>query len=126
MARQRRSSRSPRGASPASFGLFAGVAGLALWALLRYGVGWTFYGAWLGAWSLTAAAFFAYDKAQAQAGGWRVPEIVLHGLTLVGGFLGSLVSMIFLRHKTQHGIFWAMGLLAILAHVGLYIGGFVR
>lgn len=126
MARQRRPSRSPRGASSSAFWLFAATAGLALWALFRYGVGWSVYVAWLGAWSMTAAAFFAYDKAQAQSGGWRVPELVLHGLTLVGGFLGSLGSMVFLRHKTQHGIFWAMGLLAIIAHIALYAGGFVR
>jgi uncharacterized membrane protein YsdA (DUF1294 family) len=45
-------------------------------------------------------AYFGLDKMQARRQGRRIPEAVLHGLSLVGGSIGALAAMRFFRHKT--------------------------
>lgn len=44
---------------------------------------------------------FAVDKRNATRGKWRVREITLIELTIVGGSIGGLIAMYKLRHKTQ-------------------------
>jgi uncharacterized membrane protein YsdA (DUF1294 family) len=56
---------------------------------------------WLAAVNLTTFALFALDKASARANGPRIPEIVLHGFTLAGGFLGQLLGRVLFHHKTN-------------------------
>jgi uncharacterized membrane protein YsdA (DUF1294 family) len=34
-----------------------------------------------------------------------VPEIVLHGVALIGGFIGGWLGMAVFRHKTKHPMF---------------------
>lgn len=57
---------------------------------------------WLIAATVITFALYGYDKAQAKRGGGRVPEIVLHGAALAGGFLGGWAGMYVFRHKTLH------------------------
>lgn len=56
---------------------------------------------WLAAVNVTTFAMFGIDKASAKAGGPRIPEIVLHAFTLLGGFLGQLLGRIVFHHKTN-------------------------
>jgi hypothetical protein len=56
---------------------------------------------WLVAWGVTAFAIYGWDKTQAQRRGWRVPEVILHALALIGGFIGAWAGMFIFRHKTQ-------------------------
>lgn len=56
---------------------------------------------YLGAVNAGSAGLFAYDKAQAARGGWRVPERRLCQSALVGGWAGGLVAMQMFRHKTR-------------------------
>ncbi|MGH2559780.1 MAG: DUF1294 domain-containing protein [Thermomicrobiales bacterium] len=51
---------------------------------------------------------FAFDKGLAKAGGRRVPEVVLLGLSLCGGVLGGWIGMLGFRHKTRHRRFWVV------------------
>ncbi len=45
---------------------------------------------------------YGYDKHQSEKeGAWRVPEAVLHLLSLAGGFIGAFLGWSFYRHKTQ-------------------------
>ena len=59
------------------------------------------------------------DKAQAKAGGERVPEALLHGLALIGGFAGAIIGMLAFRHKTRKVAFWATAVLGLVLHVVL-------
>ncbi|HET7537415.1 MAG TPA: DUF1294 domain-containing protein [Candidatus Didemnitutus sp.] len=58
--------------------------------------------------------FLSYwtDKRSAEARGWRVPEITLHGLELVGGWPAAFVAQRLLRHKTAklgyQFVFWTI------------------
>lgn len=44
---------------------------------------------------------YGYDKLQARNSEWRVSELTLHLLALLGGWPGALVGMHFFQHKTQ-------------------------
>jgi len=59
--------------------------------------------------SISAVTFLAYgfDKQQSANSSWRVPEVVLHGLTLAGGTLGALAGQVVFHHKTRKSRFRA-------------------
>jgi uncharacterized membrane protein YsdA (DUF1294 family) len=59
-----------------------------------------FYWIWLVIASVITFILYGLDKAQSKRSGWRVPEIVLHGLAIVGGFIGGWVGRSMFRHKT--------------------------
>lgn len=44
---------------------------------------------------------YAKDKRAAQQGKWRTPELTLHFLSAVGGWVGAMLAQNYLRHKTQ-------------------------
>ena len=62
---------------------------------------------------------YAYDKAAAIEGKWRVPEKSLHALALIGGTPSAIFSRKILRHKTTKGKFirdfWVTIFLQIVA-----------
>ena len=52
---------------------------------------------------------FAYDKYRGKNDGWRVKNFFLLGLSFLGGSLGGLLGMKFLRHKTKKS-YYRLGL----------------
>lgn len=76
---------------------------------------------WLVAWlvgiNATAFGYYGYDKHCAGGNRARVPEIVLHGLALLGGSLGAYTGMRLFRHKTIKGrfrfVFWSVVVLQV-------------
>ncbi len=99
--------------------MIAVTLGLALLYPFRQSLGW-YHGlaAWLMAINLTAFGYYGFDKAQARGSGPRVPEIVLHGLSLAGGSFGAYLAMRTFRHKTVKGnfrlAFWLIVALQVL------------
>ena len=69
---------------------------------------------------VTVASFFTYgyDKSVAGRNVTRVPEVVLHLLTLTGGTLGSFAGMRVFHHKTQKRsfqlVFWVIVALQVV------------
>ena len=60
---------------------------------------------------------FAWDKSASQrAGARRVRERTLHLWTIAGGFLGTALGLVWLRHKTRHPSFVCLSLLAAGLH----------
>lgn len=45
---------------------------------------------------------YGIDKRRARNGEWRIPEVVLLGLAVIGGSIGALVGMETWHHKTRH------------------------
>jgi len=99
-----------------------------LFALPVYGTlsGWLGGGSWLPAaayvfMSVLAFGMYGYDKKQAQAGGQRTPEKLLHGAELLCGWPGALLAQQVFRHKTRkvsyQMVFWTI----ILLHEGFWI-----
>jgi len=103
---------------PIVLGLVAAALGL---SVLIVGLGSGPYPAWLAAWSVVTFVAYAIDKAQARRGGWRIPEIVLHGLSVVGGALGGWVGLLALHHKTRHPIFPLVLAVALTVQVAIGI-----
>lgn len=87
------------------FGLLAAALALAAVLVLIVFLGVNWYLAWLIGWSLVALYLYWWDKRRAVRGGERVPELVLHGVALVGGVLGAWVGRYAFRHKTQKASF---------------------
>jgi uncharacterized membrane protein YsdA (DUF1294 family)/cold shock CspA family protein len=83
------------------------VAGILLNTALSPGL---WLALWVAALSIASLGVYGYDKAQAQSGGTRVPEVVLHALSAAGGSPGSFVAMRLFRHKTAKRnfqiVFW--------------------
>ena len=61
--------------------------------------------AWLTGWTPVTFAVYGIDKRAAVRGDWRIPEIVLHGLALIGGVIGAWAGRLVFRHKTRKPIF---------------------
>jgi len=80
------------------------VAGVAAFVLLWW-LGLSPFLAWIAGWTLPAFAMYGIDKRQAQQDGWRVPEVVLHGLALIGGVIGAWAGRAVFHHKTQKPAF---------------------
>ncbi len=78
---------------------------------------------WLVLWLLAAngvtVAVYGWDKVQSRREGFRVPELTLHGLELVGGSPGALLAQRAFRHKTRKRrfqiVFWLIVALQVLA-----------
>lgn len=61
-----------------------------------------------------------YDKQASKSdffSRWRVREKTLIYISICGGFVGSLVSMYWLRHKTKHENFVLIYWLSLFFHV---------
>ena len=98
----------------------AAIVAVILLSILSFTTSWPFYLTWLIVCNGLTMALFRYDKFQAGRGGRRVPEIVLYGLALVGGFIGGWAGMLIRpRHKTNHPLFWVVMIVSTLIHLGL-------
>ena len=62
----------------------------------------TLIAAWFALISLVAVIATVADKIKAKRGRWRVPEATLMGISVLGGSVAMLVTMIMIRHKTKH------------------------
>ena len=96
------------------------IAAIALFVLLSW-LGLSPILAWLVGWSVPAFTMYGIDKRQAQRDGWRVPEVVLHGLALAGGVVGAWAGRWFFRHKTQKPMFLVVLVLASLLWAGVVV-----
>ncbi|WP_269533449.1 DUF1294 domain-containing protein [Chitinimonas sp. BJYL2] len=69
--------------------------------------------------SAASLLLYGIDKAAAQAGGARVPERWLQGISLAGGWPGALLAQALFRHKTRKQPFlWVFGLCVVM-NIGL-------
>lgn len=55
--------------------------------------------------NIVGFSLMCIDKYKACNRQWRIPEQVLFGAALLGGSLGSIVGMWWVRHKTRHWYF---------------------
>jgi uncharacterized membrane protein YsdA (DUF1294 family)/cold shock CspA family protein len=95
------------------FGLASAMnrsSSLALWLVM-----------WVFALSLVTFGIYGYDKAQAQGGGPRVPEAVLHLLGLLGGTPGAYIAMRMFHHKTSKQSFQTIFWLIVAVQLGVLV-----
>lgn len=82
-----------------------------------------YYWVWLAVVSGITFILYGLDKLQSRRGGWRVPEVVLHGLALAGGFPGGWAGRAMFRHKTKKGFFLFVLVVSTMIHAGLVYWG---
>lgn len=63
----------------------------------------------------------AADKSAAKRHKWRVPEKNLFAVSILGGAVGTYISMLLFRHKTKHKRFMIGIPLIITAQLSLLI-----
>jgi uncharacterized membrane protein YsdA (DUF1294 family) len=80
--------------------LFGLLIMCALIGALLFTTSWSFYWIWLTAINITTFLLFGVDKGLAKSlKNLRIPEIVLHIYTLLGGIVGQAAGRLFFRHK---------------------------
>jgi uncharacterized membrane protein YsdA (DUF1294 family) len=107
------------------FSLVAAAVVIVLLLILAWMTDLPFYWMWLVALSVITWALYGFDKAQAKRGGLRVPEIVLHGLALLGGFAGGWIGRWMFHHKTRKRSFTVVLAASTLLHAGIIIYRFL-
>lgn len=55
--------------------------------------------------NITGFALMGIDKGRAKKRGFRIPEATLFVVALIGGSIGSIIGMLFFRHKTRKWYF---------------------
>jgi len=98
--------------------VIAAVLALIINALLpSLGLFWS----WIIGVSIASFGTYGYDKSIAGRGVMRVPEVVLHALTALGGSFVSFAGMQIFLHKTQKKsfqlVFWIIVVIQIIVIV---------
>lgn len=60
------------------------------------------------------------DKNRAIKGQWRIPEVTLINLSILGGGIGTYMGMYIFRHKTRHPKFTIFIPITIILNLFLY------
>ena len=68
---------------------------------------------YLAAMNLLDLVLMGVDKSKSKRGAWRIPEVRLLLVAVIGGSVGGILGMLLFRHKTRHAAF-ALGLPVIL------------
>jgi uncharacterized membrane protein YsdA (DUF1294 family) len=67
--------------------------------------------------SLLTIYFYRQDKQAAKQGKWRTPELRLHQLEFLGGWLGAFIAQQIFRHKTSKQSFQLTFNLIVILHL---------
>lgn len=66
-------------------------------------------------------AAYGRDKRCAQRGEWRIPEVQLHTLELLGGTIGAIIGQKFFHHKNKKKSYMATFFATIVIQVGVIL-----
>jgi len=101
------------------YGVITVLLAIGLAALFYEGLDLSLLVSWLVSINVVAFLVYGFDKMKAQGKGLRVPENVLYGVVVVGGWGGGLAGMVLFRHKVSKGrfqqAFWTIIVLEIAA-----------
>ena len=76
--------------------------------------------------NIVGIAVMGIDKSKAKRGAWRIKEVTLFGVSIIGGSIGTLLGMFMFRHKTKH-IYFVIGMpLILILHIALAVFLFTK
>ena len=105
------------------FGLICAALIAFLYLSIYDNTAWDPYAVWIAAVSATTLGIYGFDKLLSKISNHRTPEIILHLLALLGGFLGGWAGMALFHHKTnrrEHPAVWLVLALGTLGHIVLF------
>ena len=76
---------------------------------------------WYVALSIITYILYAKDKKAALNGSWRVSELTLHILSLLGGWVGAMFAQTYLNHKSTKSEFQTNYYFTVIINIGLLI-----
>jgi uncharacterized membrane protein YsdA (DUF1294 family) len=69
--------------------------------------------------NLVTFLVYGADTRRARRGSWRVPEVTLLALAMLGGAGGALLAMVLFHHKTRKARFYVTVPLALMVQLAL-------
>lgn len=73
--------------------------------------------------NIISFAAYGFDKLFAIKGKWRIREVTLLGLSVLGGGVGSLIAMLLFKHKLSKRLFRILIPLTIIIYWALLLYG---
>ena len=71
--------------------------------------------------NIVGVAVMGIDKSKAKRGAWRIKEVTLFLVSLIGGSIGTWAGMYIFRHNTKH-IYFVIGMpLILILHIALAV-----
>jgi uncharacterized membrane protein YsdA (DUF1294 family)/cold shock CspA family protein len=101
------------------YGIAAFTITVGLMIFLRIYLNWHLIVAYLASINLSTFLFYGYDKMIAGSSLLRVPEWILHSLSIGGGSPAGLVAQKMFRHKTIKGSFQLVYWAIVIIQVGI-------
>jgi uncharacterized membrane protein YsdA (DUF1294 family)/cold shock CspA family protein len=98
------------------FALLAGLLALPAIATFHRVTDLRLPAAWVVLASLVTFIVYRHDKRRAESGGWRVSELALHTLEVLGGWPGALLAQRQFRHKCSKLSYQLVFWLAVIAY----------
>lgn len=87
---------------------------------VRTSTGLSYVWAYLIGINVVTLLLYGYDKSVAKLGWLRVPEVVMHCVTLFGGTPAALLGQNLFNHKTAKGSFRRMFWLIVLVQIAVF------
>jgi uncharacterized membrane protein YsdA (DUF1294 family) len=90
------------------YALYGGISAIVVVLLFTWGTrrGWSSVVSYFFSVNTGAVLLFLYDKLISPFSVLRIPELVLHGISLMGGSPAALITQRLFRHKTQKPSFF--------------------
>lgn len=70
--------------------------------------------------SILTFAVYGVDKSRAQREQWRISEVALHSLEIMGGWPGALIAQRLFRHKNRKVSFQIVFWFIVVAHLAFW------
>lgn len=83
------------------YSVFSLMATAAITAAMGLGLAWPWLISWLVSGNAVAFSLYGWDKRSARRNRFRVPEITLQVMAIVGGSVGAFTAQRVFHHKTK-------------------------
>lgn len=67
--------------------------------------------------NVVAFLFYGLDKLKARFHRWRISEIILLNLSVIGGVFGAIIGMYLFHHKTKKNLFRVVNVFFFIGYI---------
>ena len=98
------------------------VISIILFVILTTTTAWNGYFAWIVSATLVTLGMYGIDKMLAKVNGRRIPELSLHLMAIMGGFIGAAIGIPLFSHKSnfrKNPLFIPILVVSLIVHAAL-------